>query len=64
MKTFDILLVEDDEDMYPDIDILARSDISMAFIDEEIYNIILFDYKDYIISSKVYDFIEKNGNNK
>ena len=53
-----------DEDMYLDINILARSDISMAFIDEEIYNIILFDYKDYIISSKVYDFIEENRNNK
>lgn len=53
-----------DEDMYLDINILARSDISMAFIEDEIYNIILFDYKDYIISSKVYDFIEKNRNNK
>lgn len=53
-----------DEDMYLDINILARSDISMAFIDEEIYNIILFDYKDYIISSKVYDFIKENENNK
>lgn len=56
--------MKDDEDMYPDISTLIYSDIRIAEIEDEIYNIILFDYKDYIISSKVYDFIEKNGNNK
>ena len=56
--------MKDDEDMYPNISTLIYSDIKIAEIEDEIYNIILFDYKDYIISSKVYDFIEKNGNNK
>lgn len=56
--------MKDDEDMYPDISTLIYSDIRISEIEDEIYNIILFDYKDYIISSKVYDFIEKNENNK
>lgn len=56
--------MKDDEDMYPDISTLICSDIRISEIEDEIYNIILFDYKDYIISSKVYDFIEKNENNK
>ena len=56
--------MKDDEDMYPDISTLTYSDIRIAEIEDEIYNIILFDYKDYVISSKVYNFIEKNGNNK
>ena len=53
-----------DDDMYPDISTLTYSDIRIAEIEDEIYNIILFDYKDYVISSKVYNFIEENGNNK
>lgn len=56
--------MKDDEDMYPDISTLIYSDIRIAEIEDEIYNIILFDYKDYILSSKVYDFIEENRNNK
>ena len=53
-----------DDDMYPDISTLTYSDIRIADVENEIYNIILFDYKDYILSSRVYDFIEENGNNK
>ena len=56
--------MKDDEDMYPDISTLIYSNIRISEIEDEIYNIILFDYKDYILSSKVYDFIEENGNNK
>ena len=52
------------DDMYPNISTLIYSGIRIAEIEDEIYNIILFDYKDYILSSKVYDFIEKNENNK
>lgn len=54
-----------DEDMCPDINTLQTgSDIEIADIEDEIYNLILFDYKDYIISSKVYDFIEENGSDE
>ena len=57
--------MKDNEDIYPDISTLqASSDIEIADIEDEIYNIILFDYKDYIISSKVYDFIEENGSDE
>ena len=56
--------MKNDEDIYPDISTLTYSDIRIADVENEIYNIILFDYKDYVISSKVYDFIEENGNNK
>ena len=63
-KIKDLENMKDDEDIYPDISTLTYSDIRIAEIEDEIYNIILFDYKDYIISSKVYDFIEKNENNK
>ena len=56
--------MKDDEDMYPDISTLIYSGIRIAEIEDEIYNIILFDYKDYIISSKVYDFIEENGSDE
>ena len=54
-----------DEDMCPDIDTLqTNSNIEISDIEDEIYNLILFDYKDYIISSKVYDFIEENGSDE
>ena len=56
--------MKNDEDIYPDISTLTYSDIRIADVENEIYNIILFDYKDYVISSKVYNFIEENGNNK
>lgn len=56
--------MKNDEDIYPDISTLTGSDIEIADIEDEIYNLILFDYKDYIISSKVYDFIEENGSDE
>ena len=56
--------IKNDEDIYPDISTLTGSDIEIADIEDEIYNLILFDYKDYIISSKVYDFIEENGSDE
>lgn len=56
--------MKNDEDIYPDISTLTGSDIEIADIENEIYNLILFDYKDYIISSKVYDFIEENGSDE
>ena len=53
------------EDMCTDINTLqTNSDIEIADIEDAIYNLILFDYKDYIISSKVYDFIEENGSDE
>ena len=42
----------------------TNSNIEISDIEDEIYNLILFDYKDYIISSKVYDFIEENGSDE
>lgn len=63
-KIKDLENMKDDGDMYPNISTLIYSGIRIAEIEDEIYNIILFDYKDYILSSKVYDFIEKNENNK
>lgn len=56
--------MKNDEDIYPDISTLTGSDIEISDIEDEIYNLILFDYKDYIISSKVYDFIEENGSDE
>lgn len=56
--------MKNDEDIYPDISTLTGTDIEIADIEDEIYNLILFDYKDYIISSKVYDFIEENGSDE
>ena len=57
--------MEFDENMCPDINTLQTGpDIEIADIENEIYNLILFDYKDYIISSKVYDFIKENESNK